>query len=90
MAQEYARLCDNRPDPNSASENSTFTTVGENFAFSTDTMPDYDLLIQIWNDEGMNFNFDSNSCLLQCGAYTQVSIFWNMWHKNLLLYTLII
>ena len=57
-----------------------YTYVGENIAAETG-LANYTQLVQLWNDEFVNYNYSTMSCTpgkhKECGHYTQV-----LWLQN--------
>lgn len=82
VAQAYAANCMFEFNTNRATQQATFTNVGENIAATTMASVDYQSLVQAWFDQGADYDLDSNSCSPSavCGLYTQVyNIAGNHW-----------
>ena len=71
VAQNYADKCIFQHNSNRISQQSTFSTVGENLAATNGTV-DYETLVLNWYNENANYNYNDNSCSSVCGHYTQV------------------
>ena len=73
MAQNHAEKCIFQHNADRVSQQSTFSSVGENLAATTGTV-DYKQLINLWYDENTNYDYSSNTCSRgrSCGHYTQV------------------
>ena len=73
VAQNYAEQCVFDHNADRVSEQSTFTSVGENLAATTG-LANYTGLVMNWYDENQDYDFSSNTCAQEqvCGHYTQV------------------
>ena len=73
VAQNYAEQCVFEHNANRVSQQSTFTSVGENLAATTG-LANYTGLIRNWYDENQYYDYSLNSCAQGqvCGHYTQV------------------
>ena len=74
MAQNYAEKCVFEHNKHRVSQQSTFTSVGENLAAGTADPADFPGFVQNWHDEVQDYNFKANSCSGVCDHYTQVSV----------------
>lgn len=74
VAQDYADQCDNQHNPNRVTQQTTFSTVGENLGASTvtDLAAFWPTAVTGWHNEVSNYNFTANSCSAVCGHYTQI------------------
>ncbi len=72
VAQTYAELCVLAPN-NNRSQQSTFTTVGENIVLIP-SVNNYTEPVGLWHSQVADYAYDMNICLApaECGAYTQV------------------
>ncbi len=77
VAQTYAEKCVLAPN-NNRTQQSTFTTVGENILIYSDSgnRLNYTRLVDIWYSEGADYNYSTNTCSSNsvCGHYTQVCL----------------
>jgi len=73
VAQDFSEQCVFEFNIDRVSQQSTFTSVGENVGASVSAVADYTELIQNWFDERQSFDYIDNSCSAVCGSYTQVS-----------------
>jgi hypothetical protein len=71
VAQNYAEQCVFEHNDNRVSQQSTFSSVGENLAATTGSA-NYTRLVRNWYDENQDYDFSSRSCANVCGHYTQV------------------
>ncbi len=75
VAQTYAEKCVLGSN-NNRSQQSTFTTVGENILLipSVNNYTSYTELVGLWHSQVANYVYDMNICRAPagCGAYTQV------------------
>ena len=71
VAQNYAEQCVFEHNADRVSQQSTFTSVGENLAAMTG-LANYTRLVMNWYDENQDYDFSSNTCTRVCGHYTQV------------------
>ena len=71
VAQNYADKCIFQHNSNRISQQSTFSSVGENLA-ATSGILDYKAQVLNWYKENANYNYTDNSCSSGCGHYTQV------------------
>ena len=72
VAQDYAEVCTFGHNSNRVSEQTEFTSVGENLAAGSGAA-NYAQFVQNWYDEVEDYNYDSNTCDNVCGHYTQVT-----------------
>ena len=72
VAQNYADNCVFEHNSNRASQQSTFTSVGENL-FAGSGQANYTSAVLSWYNEVQDYTYSSNSCSGVCGHYTQVS-----------------
>ena len=71
VAQNFAVNCRDGNNPDRVNQQSTFTTVGENIGILG--ARDFTQIIQQqWFGVSVNYNYDTQSCLGNCNAYTQV------------------
>ena len=73
VAQNYAEECVFAHNAARVSQQSTFTSAGENLAATTSST-NYTRLVMLWYDEIQDYDFSSNTCTQGgvCGHYTQV------------------
>ena len=73
VAQNYAEQCMFEHNADRVSQQSTFSSVGENIAATT-ASANYTDLVKNWYDENQDYDYSSNSCAQGrvCGHYTQV------------------
>lgn len=74
VAQAYAEGCVFDHNANRVSQQTVFTSVGENLAAGSGAA-NYTNFIKSWNNEVDAYDYDANSCSDVCGHYTQVTIF---------------
>ena len=74
VAQNYAEQCIFAHNSDRVSQQSTFSSVGENL-FASSGAADYSGFVQGWYNEETDYNYNSNECTpgAVCGHYTQVS-----------------
>ncbi len=76
VAQNYSERCVFEHNGERVSQQSTFSTVGENVALDAGGgAPDTNLyitLVTAWYDEAVDYDYSTNSCSDVCGHYTQV------------------
>lgn len=76
VAQNYTDLCIfSIRNPNRVSQQTTFSSVGENFAVVDSIFSatlNYTDLVKGWYDENQDYNFQANNCSSTCESYTQV------------------
>ena len=74
VAQNYAEECVFAHNAARVSQQSTFTSVGENLAATTSST-NYTRLVMNWYNEVQDYDFSSNTCAQGrvCGHYTQVN-----------------
>ena len=72
VAQSYAEQCIFEHNNDRVSQQGTFSSVGENLAMETESVANYTALVEGWNSQVENYNYEQNSCTVVCAAYTQV------------------
>ena len=74
VAQNYAEVCVFDHNSNRVSEQTEFTSVGENLAAGSGAA-NYTRFVQNWYAEVEDYNYASNTCDDNeiCGHYTQVT-----------------
>ena len=74
VAQNYAEQCVFENNTDRVTQQSTFSSVGENLAAGSGPA-DFTGFVQCWYDEVQDYNFSSNSCAANetCDHYTQVN-----------------
>ena len=72
VAQNYADNCVFEHNSNRVSQQSTFTSVGENL-FASSGQANYTSAVLSWYNEVEDYTYSSNTCSAVCGHYTQVS-----------------
>ena len=73
VAQNYAERCIFAHNSDRDSQQSTFTSVGENL-FAVSGAANYTSAVLNWYNEVQYYTYSSNSCTQDCGHYTQVRI----------------
>ena len=73
VAQTYAEQCVFDHNNDRVSQQSTFSSVGENLAVTSQSSANYTRLVELWNNEVADYNYEGNNCTAVCGHYTQVS-----------------
>ena len=76
VAQTHAGNCTYEENVDRVSQQSTFTSVGENLAFTNDTIVNYTQLVEeTWYNEVANYDFDNDQCAngTVCLRYKQVN-----------------
>ena len=71
VAQNHAEQCVFEHNADRVSQQSTFTSVGENLAATTG-LANYTSWVMNWYDENQDYDFSSNTCTQVCVHYTQV------------------
>lgn len=56
------------------SQQSTFSSVGENLFVTSVTAVNYTAYVRSWFNEREDYDYDTNSCTAVCGHYTQVCL----------------
>ena len=74
VAQTYAEQCVFDHNNNSVNQQSTFSSVGENIFVTTQSSANYTMVVEAWNNEVADYNYEGNSCTAVCGHYTQVNL----------------
>ena len=74
VAQAYSERCMFDHNPSRVSQASSFSSVGENLAVTSNPVDNYEGLFALWLSERSDYNLNTNACseLSQCGHYTQV------------------
>lgn len=72
VAQKYAQKCVFAHNSLRSKQSPSFFYVGENLAISTSRKANYTAMAELWNNEVINYNYDSGTCSGVCGHYTQV------------------
>ena len=72
VAQTYSEKCNFAYNANRTSQQSTFSSVGENLFASSASNVEYSDAVQAWYDEVSDYDYVANSCFGVCGHYTQV------------------
>ncbi len=71
VAQSYADVCNFEHNNDRVSQQSTFTSVGENI-FAASGSADYASAVLSWYNEVNDYTYSNHSCSAVCGHYTQV------------------
>ena len=87
VAQNYAAMCNFDHNPNRASQQATFASVGENLFVTSGDSVDHAAAVQAWYDEVADYTYDPDFCAENevcgrctegavCGHYTQVWLYY--------------
>lgn len=76
VAQNYAAQCVFEHNSQRVSQQSTFTSVGENLYASSGLAVNYTSAVQSWFNERSDYTYETNTCAENsvCGHYTQVYV----------------
>lgn len=77
VAQNYAEQCTLEQNDNRVSQQSSFESVGENFAatsLANVTASEYVAFVTAWYNENADYNYEANTCTAVCEHYTQVMV----------------
>ena len=72
VAQTYSESCVFQNNADRTSQQTSFSSVGENLGITSASMDDYDGLFESWLSQRNSYNFTPNTCSSICGQYTQV------------------
>ena len=73
VAQTYAERCIFDYNTDSVSQQSTFTSVGENLLITSSQSVNYTSFVRSWFDERDVYTYQFNRCPTACDSYTQVN-----------------